>query len=605
MADSNIQVPADSTGKKVDTSQITVAGQSVERQRIVIASDTISDGVALVLGSTPAFTDKGLVVRNIPSGTQDITGAVSLAAGTQVIGSINNISATVTVAGTIFLGASTANFGTLNNVSATVIVAGAISLAAGTSNIGIINNISATVNVAIVAGTANIGAVSLAAGTSNIGFINNISATVAAGLAYVTEKTTGSLVQVGDSLNAAVRVNIVAGAAAGGTNLVDAATFTPGTTAFTPVGGEVDDVATGLLAEGSAGAVRVTPYRAFHVNLRTATGSAVEDVVNNALRVNIVAGGGTGGTAISDRAAFVETVTLLTPAGGVFNDTRAAIAEDTAAALRLNAQGGLHVNLRDVAGAEITAANPLSVKVERQSATVSVLLVAGTANVGAVSLAAGTSKIGFIGKISANTTVVVAAGTNNIGAVSLGAGAAKVGYIGKISATANVVLAAGTNNIGLINNISATIYTRLAYVLDASNQFPVQVGDQANNAIKVNIVADTFATAVTAIMSSSHGPRCVTASTSANVTLIPSPGAGISVYVTQLMCSNASATGTKARIGTSASILTVVNFMAASGGGFVFNFDPPWKLSASEAALCSVKPNADAGLFTVNYYVAA
>lgn len=616
MADSVIQVPADSTGKKVDTSQITVAGQSVERQRIVIASDTNSIGVALVLPSNPGFTDMGLVVRNIPSGTQEVSGAISLATGTQVIGSINNISATVTVAGTIFLGASTANIGTLNNISATVIVAGKISLGDSTANIGTLNNISATVNVAIAAGTNNIGAVSLGAGTSNIGFINNISATVVCGLSYVIEKTSNSQVQVGDSANAALRVNVVAGSAAGPAN-TDNTTYSTGVTNVVPSGYIFFSASATTVTDGRVAAARITEYRGVHTNMRTDGGVKMDDSTNSALRVSIVSGGGTGGTAAADRAAFTESTTQLTPAGGVFSETRNAVVEDTVAALRITNQAGLHVNLRDSGGTEITSSNPLSVKVERQSATVSTVLVAGTANIGAVSLGAGTAnigavslgagtaKIGYIQKISATATVVNAAGTALMGAVSLAAGTANIGFINNISATIACVLAAGSNNIGTINNISSTIYVRLAYVLEAGTQSPVQVGDSLNAAIRVNIVADTFATAVTAVMSTSHGPKCVTASTSANVTMIAGPGAGLSIYITQLMCSNASATGTKARIGTSASIATVVNFMAASGGGFVFNFDPPWKLSASEAALCSVKPNADAGLFTVNYYVAA
>ena len=184
-----------------------------------------------------------------------------------------------------------------------------------------------------------------------------------------------------------------------------------------------------------------------------------------------------------------------------------------------------------------------------------------------VVLAAGAANIGFINNISA--TVIVAgivslgAGTNLIGAVSNAAGTALMGAVS---------LAAGTANIGFINNVSATVLAVVAGYTPA-------------------------------IMSASHGPKCVTASTSANVTLIASPGAGFNIYVTQLMCGNVSATLTRARIGTSASIATVVQPMAASGGGFVLHFDPPWMLSASEACLCSVKPNVADGFFTVNFFV--
>jgi hypothetical protein len=35
MADGLVQVPADSTGKKIDTSELTVGANTVERQRMV------------------------------------------------------------------------------------------------------------------------------------------------------------------------------------------------------------------------------------------------------------------------------------------------------------------------------------------------------------------------------------------------------------------------------------------------------------------------------------------------------------------------------------------------------------------------------------------
>ena len=48
MADGLIQVAPDSTGKKVDTSELTVGANTVERQRIVIASDSVSTDIAAV-----------------------------------------------------------------------------------------------------------------------------------------------------------------------------------------------------------------------------------------------------------------------------------------------------------------------------------------------------------------------------------------------------------------------------------------------------------------------------------------------------------------------------------------------------------------------------
>lgn len=208
---------------------------------------------------------------------------------------------------------------------------------------------------------------------------------------------------------------------------------------------------------------------------------------------------------------------------------------------------------------------------------------------GLVGLTAGAANIGFINHIS--QTVQVAIGTpftvNNISA----AVALVAGTTVNISNTASVVLAAGTANFGTLNNISRTVEVTVSTPFTLNN---------------ISATVTTQVAGFTpAVMSASHGPKCVTASSSAVVTLVASPGAGQSVHITQIMVGNGSNVFTKARIGTSASAATVVQPLAAAGGGFVFQFDPPWKLSASEAAICSVKPNASDVFFNVNFFVAS
>ena len=519
MANSFVQVPADSTGKKVDASSLDVGVDSVQRQRVILADNTGTSTYATILSADPAGTEGGLVVRNVPSGIQGVSnvagtalmGVVSLAAGTANIGFLNNISATVVVAGAISLAAGTANIGFINNISATVNVAfaGGISLAAGTANIGFLNNISATV---VVAGT-----VSLGAGAANIGIINNISATVlVAGIISLGAGTAN----IGFINNISASVQVATGATADFNTLASA-----------------DQVQTlpifGIALPASGGAV--------------AGGTATNPII-------------IAGTVDKISATVIVAGVISLGAGaaniGIINNISATVI---------------------VAGVVSLGAGTANIgTLNNISATLSTVLAAGTANVGTINnisatiaavLAAGTANIGFINNISA--TVIVAgivslgAGTNLIGAVSNAAGTALMGAVS---------LAAGTANIGFINNISATV---LAVVAGYSP----------------------------AIMSASHGPKCVTASTSANVTLIASPGAGANIFVTQIMCGNMSATLTRARIGTSASIATVVQPMAASGGGFVLHFDPPWMLSASEACLCSVKPDVADGFFTVNFFV--
>ncbi len=91
------------------------------------------------------------------------------------------------------------------------------------------------------------------------------------------------------------------------------------------------------------------------------------------LKVNVKAGGGTGGTAIADESAFTEGTTNFTPVGGVLNDTITSDpTEDQGAAFRITAKRGLHVNLRKNDGTEIASgggaeANALLVTVANNS----------------------------------------------------------------------------------------------------------------------------------------------------------------------------------------------------------------------------------------------
>jgi hypothetical protein len=76
-----------------------------------------------------------------------------------------------------------------------------------------------------------------------------------------------------DDTNDAVRVNIVAGAAAGGTSQADRATFTAGTTAGTPAQGVFETTRT-TLADGRIGMVALTANRSQFTTLEDATGIA-------------------------------------------------------------------------------------------------------------------------------------------------------------------------------------------------------------------------------------------------------------------------------------------------------------------------------------------
>lgn len=84
MADSFIQVYPDSVGKMIDTGQLTVSANTVQRQRMVIASDTSATGLA---GVTARGTQGGaaLAVQNLRDAGRTMYAASSAAATAGVV----------------------------------------------------------------------------------------------------------------------------------------------------------------------------------------------------------------------------------------------------------------------------------------------------------------------------------------------------------------------------------------------------------------------------------------------------------------------------------------------------------------------------------------
>jgi hypothetical protein len=74
MSDGFVKVQPDSTGKIIDTTELTVGANTVERQRINIAGLTAA-AILDLLTSAPVGTEYAVPVRNIPSGTQAISHA--------------------------------------------------------------------------------------------------------------------------------------------------------------------------------------------------------------------------------------------------------------------------------------------------------------------------------------------------------------------------------------------------------------------------------------------------------------------------------------------------------------------------------------------------
>ena len=82
MADSFVQVPPDDTGKKLDTEQLLVGANTVERERMQIAGALAAE-IAGVLATDPAAGDFGLVIRDaaLVSSQTSVATVATVAAG--------------------------------------------------------------------------------------------------------------------------------------------------------------------------------------------------------------------------------------------------------------------------------------------------------------------------------------------------------------------------------------------------------------------------------------------------------------------------------------------------------------------------------------------
>jgi hypothetical protein len=161
-----------------------------------------------------------------------------------------------------------------------------------------------------------------------------------------------------DSANTAMKVNCVVGCSATG-SFTDNAIFTTGASSVTNISGLFNDAAANL-ASGNAGAIRATTDRMLFVNIGKINGTA-PTLTGSSLNVNCTGGCG-GAASFADSAVFTAGTTAINVSGGVFNDGLAAVASGNAAAPRITAQRGVHVNLRNNSGTETgTATAPLRV----------------------------------------------------------------------------------------------------------------------------------------------------------------------------------------------------------------------------------------------------
>lgn len=139
---------------------------------------------------------------------------------------------------------------------------------------------------------------------------------------------------------------------------------------------QVDSSGRVLVAQPTAAALKAT------VNIQDGAGTAITST-GGALDVNIKS----GSIGSADKSAFTYGTTQDQVVGGVFQDTSPTLTAGQQGAIRLNAQRGLHTNLRDSSGNELLAqrTSALSVPVVLASDQL-VSIAAGTNNIGKVSI---------------------------------------------------------------------------------------------------------------------------------------------------------------------------------------------------------------------------
>lgn len=490
----------------------------------------------------------------------------------------------------------------------------------------------------------------LPAGTNNIGDVDIASALPAGSnlIGKVQLRNPGNTADLGDATNP-IRIDptgtttqpvsgTVTANAGTGTFVVDqveAASLdydTGAGTVLQTVMGIALPGAGGPVAGGtSANPVRIDP-----------TGTTAQPVTDNAASLTVDAPVGTPvAVRPSDGAAFYELPqrqvreTTVNPGVTVMaelDDTATVVpAEGQASPLRITAQRGLHVNLRASGGGEIGTAtapirvDPTGTTTQPVSGTVTANAGTGTFTVDQVD----TASLDYdTGAGTVLQTIVGIALPGNGGPVAGGTSSAPI-RIDPVGTTTqpisgNVGLNAGNNNIGDVDIASfaagaiTEVQGDVAHGAAAAGN-PVLVGGRASQSGPAAVSNDSATYAwmdqqgrrVTVLnfpanpaADDTRGPKRVNATASGDTTVLAAPTAGNSIYVTSVMVSNQATAKNRVLLKEGAAgAARCGGTAAADGGGFVFPFNPPWKLPAATALVVNLGGAGDIDV-TVHYFVA-
>lgn len=235
------------------------------------------------------------------------------------------------------------------------------------------------------------------------------------------------------------------------------------------------------------------------------------------------------------------------------------------------------------------------------------VLVAGSDGTNAQSLSTNAS-----GELAVNVQTI-AAGNNNIGDVDIASIAAGDNNIGNVDVVTlpNVTLAAGTNTNEVVGDVAHGSAAAGNPVLTGG--FAEAMADSAPGN-RTNMSASDVGRYVTDLdgvqFVHPHGPQIWSyhensSSALTDTTVHASPGAGLSLYVTDIVCSTGAATALNIFFeeGTTTTVLGPYYLEAVAGRGFALHFITPKKITAA-TSLTVTTSGAIAHSIDVTGYVA-
>lgn len=254
-------------------------------------------------------------------------------------------------------------------------------------------------------------------------------------------------------------------------------------------------------------------------------------------------GGGGGGAAQADRSGFTDGAGVLTPMGGVLNETATDPTEDQAAAVRITAKRAWHVNLRNASGGELgTATDPVNVEgavtVSDGGGTLSIDDAGGSLTVdGAVTVS---------GTVTANAGTGTRASGGDVAHDSADSGnPVKIG--GKARQTNPAAVADG-------DRVDATF------------------DDVGRQVVVLNAARDL----------ETHAK--VTLSNTTETTLLAAAGSGVFLDVTKLLITNTSSTAVRVDLRDATGGTVQLEVAIAANGGAVIDFAVPLRQTTANNA---------------------